>query len=297
MADTAAEIEFLKMRTTIQEYAGKWRGYFNGMAAAYAGAYERQKKILEEAKHVLEERKKQEDEARLFALSLLTVGLTSTIGTHFAKEALSSHVASLSQVAAIAREDSIIGEWLVDTMKDVSKESLKKGTEAGLELVGLKTKAGHEAITGEPFVPPLDNPAEYGFTLQQGLEERASCIADIVRLFGDSGLFTAEMAKAMHKGMLQSPFFAQAPPSVMDDRKKGVLLKRAELALWIAWARERDRHYWEIQVAMRFYGPAKSEVWVWAPLRKELIELGVPEAHITAEGSAMTKPGVWVSGA
>ena len=25
--------------------------------------------------------------------------------------------------------------------------------------------------------------------------------------------------------------------------------------------------------------------------------MGVPEAHITAEGSAMTKPGVWVSGA
>jgi hypothetical protein len=90
----------------------------------------------------------------------------------------------------------------------------------------------------------------------------------------------------MIAGMKKSAFFSKAPASVMAGATKTALLARAKLALWIAWAWDRDLSYWEKQtLTARGHGiMGVSEVWDWEPLRQELVNLGLSATSITLKG-------------
>jgi len=102
----------------------------------------------------------------------------------------------------------------------------------------------------------------------------------VVRLFSkNADSFQPEIAKIIADNTWESPFFTEAPPSVMSQETKTTLVFRAKLALWVVWALERDKDYWQTQCALRLYN--FSEVFDWEPLRLELNQLGVPLAAIS----------------
>ena len=232
--DQARE-EFNEMRTLVLEYGGKWRGYFQGMAAAYAAAYKSQEALLARVKKVTEARLKAEEARLTFALSLLTVGLAGTAASHFAKNLLSS--GGITDSVIKSAKDGIVGDWLISTVKDLSKDATKAVAGKVHEKIGV---AGYQ-VPSEPYVPSAVSPAEYGATLLQGAEERANVISDQVREWAESPQpFPPGEVPKMIRGMKDSVFFKKAPPSVMAGGTKEALLRKAKLALWIAWAQERD---------------------------------------------------------
>lgn len=278
------------LRQDLTDYAGKWRGYFNGVAEAYAAAFKSQADILLQIQKKIEARRKEEAELMTFGLSLLTAGFGGMLSTYFSKKLVTTRAqgagVSLSEDDEIFKELLGKAEKAVGMLKDAAAQtaiatSRSERAKRVLDSVqiAIGTKSGDTPT--EPFVPAGITPEEYGERLKQGAEERGNVIADLLRPFSDiAPIMPTLMAKAVDAKARQSEFFTKAPPSVMSNETKALLLKRAKLMLWLVWALSvPDRDFWKIEKTRSYLW--RSQIWDWGPLREELIRLQVPAAQIT----------------
>jgi hypothetical protein len=277
MADQTSSEVFAALRQDVQDFGDKWEGYLLGMAVAYSTAYESQAAILQQVKGVLEARRQEEQQNMLLALSILTAGAGGALSTYFGKK--------IGPAVAVAADEPITKHVVIAASSAVITETaklpVKMNADVVLEKLGLKSSYNSNQPT-DPFVPTGVTPAKYGFLLQQGAKECKNRIADMVRPWPDVGASVPLLvAKAIRYAMERTFFFAEAPPSEMDEKTSALLTSRAELALWISWGLERDREYWEKQAALRWYGPKMDEEFYWDPLRVKLIALGVPASVVS----------------
>jgi len=176
MAGTSKEI-FEELRQDIDDYADKWEGYFFGMSEAYATAYKSQEDLLRKIKGAIEARKKQEEENRVFALSMVTAGFAGLFATHFSKEFKKKAIADFPDIAKAAGGDEIINDMVsrvgkaVSTGKDAIKGAGKQPMDELLEFVGIKSPA----VSEDGFVPSGVTPAEYGAPAPAGREGTQKC--------------------------------------------------------------------------------------------------------------------------
>jgi hypothetical protein len=282
--ETSREV-FNDLRLTTLEYGGKWRAYFQGVSEAYANAFRSQELLLQRIKGAVERRKKAEVDNIIFAFTMLTAGFGGLIATHFARDLKKFTISSFPEIAVARHGNDIIDDMVQSVLKGASltKEAFnaqKPWTDRLKELGGATSSA---PPLRDPFVPADATPAAYGARLLQGAEEHGNLMSDIARfLSAQSDYFPLDVAKNMRAAILRSAFFQQAPASKMTDETKAMLTARAKLGLWICWALERDKRYWEVQSALQLYG--KSEIYEWEPLRQELVLLAVPATMITAKG-------------
>ncbi len=140
------------------------------------------------------------------------------------------------------------------------------------------------------FLPVGLDPLEYFLEISRGVQHRTNRMSMQVRKWGDdlesrwgndeyAELVKSVVAEKWEAGFKDSKFFTDAPLPSIDPLTDKFLMSRAKLSLWIAWAQERDKSYWEKQYINSPY--VESEAKLWEPLRVELISLGVPLHHVS----------------
>lgn len=281
MAETSKDV-FRDLIEDIDRFGGRWTAYFAAVESAYAAAYKSQETLLSQTKARIEARKKQEDADRVFALSLLTAGMGGLIATDFSQRLEKITIRNLGDTVAAVERDRIVKQTM-DKAVRAAKLGGKalKGASQGVQDWALKVSGIKSAdISDGPYVPVAVTPAQYGADLRQGAQERVNVLNDIAFLFRDNAdLFPLEVAKSMRSGFEAADFFTKAPASQTDPKVKDLLTTKAKLALWMAWALERDRKYWEVQSAVWMYN--FSETHDWVDLRTELIGIGVPAGRVS----------------
>ncbi len=266
-----AKDDFNEMRLRIQEYGGKWRGFFQGMSKAYTSAYLSQEKMLKSVQKAQKADTRAED-AKLFGLSLLTTLVAGPFANQFGFateisplrkqiEGELNPLTGLSKLGASTVQDLIIRDW-VDSLKGVVKKS---------------------EPSVDPYVPVGVTPGEYAAELMQGSEERTNLMADVARDWADRAHeYTDAQAAQMRKDMMKSRFFTDAPASAMNSGTKQVLMRKAELSLWVSWAWERDKSHWQgVNVGEDTPWGSSENVGAWEPVRQQLIAVGVPAFVVT----------------
>lgn len=285
-AETTREI-LLDLRLKIQENARRWSGYINGMNGAYSQAFHRQELVLRDAKVKIEAMKKAEYDNMVFALSMLTVVAGGPLASYFAK----SISGPLKNRAAIDRLASLPADRKLIQSDELIDAAAQKAISFGHDL--LKSKPVTDRLEGlakapipsEPYVPAGITPTEYAAALLQGNDERATILAEGPSNWYDHAhMFSPGFTIYLRKAILSSPYFTGAPAAEMTDKTRDMLRRRAKLGLWVAWALERKKRYWEVQTAIaQSYISSKSEIWAWGALRQELLSLGVPSDVISVK--------------
>jgi hypothetical protein len=178
-------------------------------------------------------------------------------------------------VTKAAEKDSVLFEILRDTTKDAIKKGGDKLTELGLDRF-----KGEGPSDG--FQPNGWSVARYRKLLNDGITDRARVLTRIAKFLENAAdAFTPELAEAMSDGMLKNDFFDDANRIHIKD--EDLLERKAELALWCAWALVRDEDYWQKQKSLAGYGPNMSEVFDFRPVLERVIELGVPKEAVTID--------------
>jgi len=264
------------IRDTISEYTNKWLIFAHKMARAYDAAYEGQARLLRRIQKAIEARKERDDAMMVFALSLLTVGIVGPIAKRFVKKLTSNGTSkTIGDLVGKAAQDPLLTEWFQDTFGAVAKKGTEKLQDLGLAKLNLMSPP-----PGDAFTPAGLTPTSYGHLLEQGILERAEVFSDLARGFYEGAVlhnpptfnFTPAMASRIRDGLRQSSFITDVPGQVDEN----VLTAKAKLALWVAWAHVRDEAYW--RKASHGFNP---EVRDFAPVRDELVNLGVPAREIS----------------
>jgi hypothetical protein len=268
---------FLDVRQTIDEVSRRWGAYLHGASAAYANAFDSQAKLLFAEKKIIEAVKQQETDNMVFALSILTMCLSAPLSTYFAK-GLKAEAALLS---GGQNEDKVIDASMKKALSFGTDIAQKRITKPPKDIQSMRSAPA----PADPYVPTAVTPAEYAESLQQGADETANQLSiDAQNCYRHADIFTVEEATKIREIVYNSQYITQAPPDVMSAETKVLLNKRAKLALWFAWALERDKEYWKGQSLMARTVYFRSEAWSWGLLRQELVTLGVPASLITIKG-------------
>jgi hypothetical protein len=275
-----------------------WDHFGKAASAAYAKAYSHNEHILSSVRDIQVARKAADQAAMSFALSLLTVGVAGAAASAITKE-ISSKVTQ-------------------DAAKDIVKQIVKTYP-APISSPAVHAlspdKAGNDV-----FAPSNVTPTEYMAKILEGISYRKGLLEDIldaaqwdpntslVKVPDDSnsnstyvgithwddGQLTVSSAKLLAETILDTSYFQQMPSMQVNS---DALLPKAQLALWIGWALNRDPEYWSggDQTFDHYIiaGPggggggqrlpkATSEQSDWLPVRNDLLALGVPTGLITS---------------
>jgi hypothetical protein len=285
---------FSDMRMKIVETLTEdWSPYIEKVTDAYDTAYTNVKNLLGQVQAAIVEREKSQQALMVGVLSVVTGGVVGVFADKLAKtlvpeaEALqrttvyATRSTLMVQVSKVAQEDPILFKIFRDTTKDAINKGGEKLTEFALDQ--FKGEGPSDA-----FSPNGLSVASYRDLLSDGIASRAKLLTTWANILWQSAdAFPVEVADSLRTGMLQNDFFD--PAKRKHVHAKDLLVKKAELALWCAWALGRDEDYWEKQVALSNYGG--SEVWDWAPLRDHLVnDLDVPEDAITVRSMMFLDP-------
>jgi hypothetical protein len=274
------EFYLADLRETTHDYVIKWEKLMERMAGAYDSAYESQTTLLGTVKKSVEARKERERALMVYTLSLVTVGIVGTIANRLVKKVdVGGASETLAQVAAKEAQDSVVAEWTRGVVTTLAKDGTKK-----LQSVTLDPALAGSGKVDDGFSPLGMTPNSYGHSLKEGVFSRAEIVADFARIcYRESDKYTADFAKNLRDFMLYGPFFTTLPETDVD---KDTLTRNAKLALWIAWARARDKSYWQTQVALaQGYYASYSEAFDFGPVCDELVSLGVPSSLIVIESN------------
>jgi len=185
---------------------------------------------------------------------------------------------SVVNVVKTAEGDPVLYKIFKDTTKDLTKKGADKLQEAGLDLFKGEPRSGG-------FTPEGLRVEAYRNLLTQGIIDRGTLLWNFAdALYKAADDWSPEVADLIRKGLYQCDFFTRKYRAHKDFLKK-----KAELALWCAWALPRDEDYWTKQKIWNKYQP-NTESLDWAPVRDELVDLGVPEDEITLVG---VQTGFW----
>lgn len=270
---------FDDMRDSTLEYVNKWLPVAEAMGRAYSEAVRHQQAVTDAIKKSIEEARKKEMEMMTFALGLVTGGLVGAVaGRLIPKVSALAKDSSLNALTTKAAEDSLLTEWTRDTLKELAKAGEEKLRKAGLKLV-IPDASKDEKLTPQGLAPDV-----YASYLRSGIYVRANLLSDFARAcYRELQWLPLQIAQQMRSVFLASSFFTSVPGSIDEER----LRRRAEVAVWVAWARLRDRNFWDIQNALAQVGQA-SESYDWASLLDELAKLGVPVRPLTLESYVRT---------
>jgi hypothetical protein len=284
MPETSREI-FNDMRITIDHVMlTDWASYISTVTDAYDQAYSRVQDLLEGVKAAVTAREQAEQALMVGVLSVVTGGVVGAFADGLVKrmpaveKAAASAGSSVANVVKSAEEDPVLYKIFKDTTKDLVKKGADK-----LQEVGLDQFKG-ERSTGR-FAPEGMRLEDYRDLLTQGIISRGTILWNFAdALYKTADDWSAEVADLIRTGLYQNDFFTQKYRA-----QKALLKRKAELALWCAWALPRDEEYWNMQRVMVNYHH-NQEALDWAPVRDELKDLDVPEGEITLAG---VQSGFW----
>jgi hypothetical protein len=247
--------------------------YIGTMTAAYDQAFKNVNGLLKDVQAEIIESQARENALMVGTLSILTGAVAGALADGLVKRLPAVEKAAGAQAIAAVAKQAEEDPVLYKVFKDTTKNLVKKGVDQAQEL-------GLDRFKAEPpsdgFQPVGMTVESYRAKLQDGLSDRGEFLwqfADL--LLNSADHWTAEAAGMLRDGLYSTDFFKTKAPLHSD-----ILTKKAELALWSAWALVRDEDYWTTQVALK-YAPGASEVWHWARLQSRLVELDVPEDLIT----------------
>lgn len=294
MPETSREI-FADMKEKIAfVLASDWSSYISTVSTAYSVAFNRVTKLLEGVKAAETARREKEQALMVTTLSILTGGVIGALGDGLEKrlpkleETVFKMEGGIMKATKVAADDTV----LYKIMKDTTKDLVKRGGNAVIQF-GLDQFKGDPPTSGfEPVGKEVD---EYRDDLTQGIIDRAKFLHTLFEvMYEQADSWTVEAADAMRKGMYQNnDFFRENPYRAA----RHILEVKAEMALWSAWALARDDDYWQGQRAATQSSLSNTEALSWAPVRDELVNLGVPEDAITVVGwqaqQAATMRGSW----
>jgi hypothetical protein len=289
MSNEAAASVFTALITDITAKGGNYNAYFTRLGQAYGEAYASQENLLKGVRKNIELAQKAEEEKRGMLLGLVTVAvsgpLAAAISAPLQKWAVQKAAGQTFETAKAALKaaasDQVLGEAVarVDKGLQLAKDMVEKAAghpAAKQQIEGLQQAIGLKAagVSEDGYAPPGDPPAVYLAARQADSQERINVLTNAMSGLRDSGLFTEQAARVIATSIRQSDFFSKAPPPKMDPATYQMILKKAKLATWIAWALPRPRGWWEREQIIR------SEIHLWTPLLYELIRLGVPMTKI-----------------
>jgi hypothetical protein len=278
MPETSREV-FMEMRERIDHVlVTDWASYISTMSDAYDTAFNNVNKLLDAVHTAIIERQKAEQALMVTTLSILTGGAAGILAEGLVKrlpvleKTVFSMQGGLVKVMKVAREDPVLYKVFKDTTKDLVKKGIEKVDDLALD----QFKAEPPSSGFEPVGMRVDT---YRDQLTQGIIDRGTYLWNFADfLYDTADNWSPEFADTMRQGLYRNDFFQKKP-----HLHKEVLVQKAELALWSAWALPRDEDYWTKQVAMQRSG-LRSEALDWAPVRNRLKDLGVPEDAISVSG-------------
>ena len=284
MPETSREI-FNDMRITIDHVIlTDWTAYICTVTDAYDAAYSRVQGLLDSVKAAIIAREQAEQALMVGVLSVLTGGVVGAFADGLVKrmpaveKAAATAQNSVVNVVKTAEGDPVLYKIFKDTTKDLTKKGADKLQEAGLDLFKGEPRSGG-------FTPEGLRVEAYRNLLTQGIIDRGTLLWNFAdALYKAADDWSPEVADLIRKGLYQCDFFTRKYRAHKDFLKK-----KAELALWCAWALPRDEDYWTKQKIWNKYQP-NTESLDWAPVRDELVDLGVPEDEITLVG---VQTGFW----
>jgi hypothetical protein len=264
------------MARPVQQTGTIWASYFHAMSAAYSAAYARQERLLSQTKGAIDAARKEAEENRVFILSLVTAGVAGLAANKIAKLGVDSG-------NELTKEGA---KKMVETATKVVKQAAGKGA---ADWVSEKLRIKEDPLEGSRFTPSGLSPGDYAGRLLSGLASHMAWLNAWVERYELAEVPQGVQAVLDHARavMLQMDFFAKAPKRPFagtegeQAEKQAKLQDRAELALWISWALERDKKHWIKDGAIRLYNPGASENRHYEPIRKELIRLGVPKQVVS----------------
>jgi hypothetical protein len=279
MPETSREV-FLEMRERIDHVMlTDWASYISSVTSAYDAAYSRVQELLDDVKRAITARQQAEQALMVGVLSVVTGGVVGVFAEGLVKrmpaieKATSAIESTVANVVKTAEEDPV----LYKIFKDTTKDAIKKGADK-LQEMGLDHFKGEPPESG--FSPAGMRVEAYRDLLTQGIISRGNLLWNFAdMLYKSADMWTPDFADMIRQGLYQTDFFKQ------KHRVQGDLLKKkAELALWCAWALPRDVDWWTAQEAITRFRP-NTEPLDWAPVRDELVDLGVPEDRVTIVGA------------
>jgi hypothetical protein len=278
MPETSREI-FNDMRITIDHVMlTDWASYISTVTDAYDAAYSRVVDLLDGVKAAITAREQAEQALMVGVLSVVTGGVVGAFADGLVKrmpaieKAAASAENSIVNVVKTAEQDPILYKIFKDTTKDLVKKGADKLQEVGLDHFKAEPRSSG-------FTPEGMRVEAYRGLLTQGIIARGTLLWNFAdALYKTADDWSPEVADLIRKGLYQCDFFNQKYRA-----QKEMLKKKAELALWCAWALPRDEDYWNTQRVLVMYKP-NTEALDWAPVRDELADLGVPEDVVTLGG-------------
>ena len=253
-----------------------WKSYADAAAEAYSQAYEDQGRVLGSVNKRLEEMRKEDAERMTLALTILTVGVAGPIASVLVKDKAAKVFEKLAenlQGKASKTALEAAGEMVKDSAGDLTKKGLEKVAE---EVSKAYERPSVEDAFHSSGVPP----DQYGDQLQEAIDLQTGVLQKLITAFmrkGSAGM-TMDDAKQLLSRILNTDF-VKYPPSAV---KKGVLRKKASVALWLAWAWDRDREYWEKHSLPLFNA---KELSAFEPVRRVLVDqLQFPASAINQTG-------------
>jgi hypothetical protein len=286
MPETSREI-FNDMRITIDHVIlTDWNSYISTVTDAYEAAYSRVQGLLDGVKAAITAREQAEQALMVGVLSVLTGGVVGAFADGLVKrmpaveKAAASAQNSIVNVVKTAEEDPVLYKIFKDTTKDLVKKGADKLQDTGLDHFKAEPRSSG-------FAPEGMRVEAYRDLLTQGIIARGTLLWNFAdALYKRADDWSPEIADLIRQGLYQCDFFKQKYRA-----QKDLLKKKAELALWCAWALPRDEEYWTNQRIWVNY-QRNTEALDWAPVRDELTDLGVPEETITLGG---VQSGFWKS--
>ena len=264
-----------------------WKAYAYAASNAYSKAYAAQGRVLESVNKRLEEMRK-EDAARMsLALSLLTVAVAGPIASTILKGKVGEVFEELAKDLEGQESAEKVIKFAGKVVEDAATDGSKKALEGVAEQV---VKAYERPSAEEAFKPSGIPPDQYGDQLQEAIEQQSGVLEKLIRSYmrlGSAGM-TLDKAKQLLDSILKTDFVKHPPAAV----KKGDLQKKASMALWLAWAWDRDEAYWEKHSSALLFG---RELSAFEPVRRVLVdELHFPASEINQSGygSASTRGAV-----
>ncbi len=275
-----------------------WDHFGKAASAAYATAYSRNEHVLSRVRDIQVARKAADQAAMSFALSLLTVGVAGGAASVITKE--------------------ISNKMMQDAAKDILKQVIK--TYPSVVSSPAVNALSPDKAGNDIFAPSNVTPTEYMAKILEGISYRKGLLEDILDAaqwdpntslvkvpddsksnttlvgiqHGDDGQLTVSSAKLLAETILDTSYFQQMPSMQVNS---DALTPKAQLALWIGWALNRDPDYWSdadqtydhyIMAGAAGGGggqrlsKATNEQPDWLPVRNDLMALGVPSGLITS---------------
>ncbi|MGE0479094.1 MAG: hypothetical protein AB7Q17_01360 [Phycisphaerae bacterium] len=272
---TATEI-LNDLERDIDRAGTQWAIFAETALQAYDTAYNRQQQLLNAIKQKIAAREQTENDRMAFALTILTVGILGPIA------------------------DNVVGWFKPPPATTRLKPAIDQlGEKSGEAIAGGLVDLAAAPSAPDAFGPVGRSPTYVGSKLRETFLRWTSAMSGLAAGLKASGSsISADVANRVRSALKNSPFFTDIPRGATE----GVLVPGAELALWIGWLHDRDARWWSSNST-----PSNVQTLDFDPLRKRLVELGVPAQTIAAQtplfdessgaGRGFTTPGLHMSNA